>query len=251
MSIVEESGDKLTIASYLGYELPAGDKRLIPQLLELCNKPTTRKWALEGLKAVDPAIEDKRVLEWLRGAMRQQGRSPAEQQLLIAYLSYQKGPYGSRDAKTSLRFVPEVETFLFDPDEDTRRHARLAISRIEPADARGLVKRLNVRLEDERDKDRTEVIRALAAIGPQALPAEGKLESIALSASDPNRYSAGVALERIRDNGGNAYQNFGIDIGTTNFAPFNLRLDAERRELLPDGVYPPLDPMLGGGGGVF
>jgi HEAT repeat protein len=239
----------LTIASYLGYQLPAGDKRLIPQLLELCNKPATRNWALEGLKAVDPAIADERVLAWLQAALHQQGRSAADQQLLIGYLSYQKGPYGNRDSKISLRFVPEIETLLFDPDENTRRHTRLAVSRIEPADARGLVKRLNARLDDERDKDRTEVIRALAAIGPQALPAEGKLETIALSASDPNRYAAGVALERIRDNGDNAYQNLGIDVGTTNFAPFNLRLDAERRELLPDGDYPPHDPMLGGGGG--
>jgi thiol-disulfide isomerase/thioredoxin len=249
--IVEKSGDKFTFASYLVNQLSLGEKNLIPRLIELTKNSNTRNWGIQALKAVDPKLEDERVLKCFRDALGQKGQTAADVQMLIVYLSYPQNPGGGRDQNITLRFVPELEPFLFDPDEGTRRRARLAISWIQPADARELVKRLNARLDDESDKNRTEVIRALAAIGPQALPAESKLEQAATTTSDPDRYAAGVALERIRDNQDNASMNLGVDIQTTPFEPHRRQLDAERRELFPDGIYPPNDPMLGGGGGVF
>lgn len=248
--IVEKSGDQFTFASYLAYQLSPGEKNLIPRLIELTKNSNTRNWAIQGLKAIDPPLEDPRVLKCFRDALSQNGQSAADVQTVIYYLSYVQNP-SDPDRNTTLRFVPELESLLFDANEGTRRKARLAISWIQPADARELVKRLNARLDDESDKNRTEVIRALAAIGPQALTAESTLEKMAISSTDPNRYPAGVALERIRGNQDNASMNLGINASSTPFAPYQRQLEAERRELFPDGVYPPENRSFGGGGGVF
>jgi HEAT repeat protein len=207
--------------------------------------------AFIGLKAVDRTLERKEVLECFRESIQESAEDPEFLARTINYLRFQEFRQNGEPPFTSLRFVPEIEAALFHPDEKVRRAARIALTGIQPSDARGLVERLSKLLDDESRKDRTEVIRALAAIGPQSLPVEEKLTKMAHSKSDPNRYPAAVALEQIRGNRDESYQNLELDPGATDFSPYQRRLDAERKELFPNGIYPPRDPILGGGGGFF
>jgi hypothetical protein len=233
------------------YSIQQGDTSFLQPLLEYSRQDDIRDLALFGLKRVDPKLENKDVLQRFQEALHEKNQTAEQRAQLIASFCYPEYPQDGRQPYVAVRYAPELELLLFDPTESIRRAARSAVAGIDAENARGLVKLLGEYLADESRKDRPEVIRAVAAIGPHALPLSAQLEKIALSEADPHRYSAAVALERIRKNKDDAYQNLGIDPQTTVFAPFERQLDAERRELFPNGDYPPADQILGGGGGFF
>ena len=238
--------------NYIFAGIPAGDTSIIPQLLALSRQAEMQDYAFLGLKAVDPKLENKEVLARFQQSLHEKGHSAEFEAQQIHYFRYPEYPQGGQPPFTALRFVPELELALFNPSENVKKSARLAITSVQSADAKPLVDRLIHRLDDQSRSDRLAVIRALAAIGPLALSAEDRLRKIAHSETDADRYAAAVALERISQDTDRDYNSLlGINAQSTDVSPHERRLDAERKEIFPNGVYSPRDLILGGGGGFF
>jgi beta-lactamase regulating signal transducer with metallopeptidase domain/thiol-disulfide isomerase/thioredoxin len=262
--IYENSPEKSTIVTYLSYQLPAGEKELIPKLLALSQKGEgTRNLALSGLKAVDPQLQDDRVVLRLRELLMKPSEPPAQLQSAINQLLY-TDHYGARGGMgggmggpvLSLRWVPELQAMLFHPDVEVRQTARFAVSHIQKKDAAPLVEYLIHIIDTQGSgRQRREAIRALGALGPHAAPAEDKLLAIAHERTDPSRFVAAAALMGIQqeslDLGMGRQSQVNKVLGaapgeTLDWEGFGRKIDNERQEIL--GVY---SPSPGEGGGMF
>jgi hypothetical protein len=194
--IYEDSADKWTIVTYLSYQLPAGEKELIPKLLELSNKnEATQSLAISGLRAIDPKLEDVRVVARLRESLKDANQPPGELRGAINSLFYNSAGGGSGyGPQPELRWVPELQPLLFHPDPEVRQTARFAISKAQPRNATPLVEYLIKTLDTDDERERREAIRALAALDTRATPAEEKLKTIARDPKDNCRMAAAAAL---------------------------------------------------------
>lgn len=105
-------------------------------------------------------------------------------------ISMEKGP--------ALHYTPELFPLLFAPDESVRREARQALRFVTAADAPQIIEQLLSLLgDDARQVDHIEAIRALAAMGPKAIPALDKLTKM-LSTSDAKmRIASAAAIKMI------------------------------------------------------
>ena len=256
--IYENSPEKSTIVKYLANQLPAGETSLIPKLIELSNQSeATRSLALIGLKAVDPSLADDRVVARLRQSLTEADASPEQLRWAIHNLLFSpSGNYsGGMGQDLQLRMVPELQPLLFHPDLEVRQSARFVITKAQPKDAVALVERLKQIIDTQGSgRERQEAIRALAALGQRAMPAEDSLQTIAIDPKDPARIAAGAALLAMwpdivnwssADKLNKLFGPGAIERG--DWGDVMRKLQAEQQEIY--GRYQ--QTSVGGGGGFF
>jgi hypothetical protein len=256
--IYENSPEKSTIVKYLANQLPAGETSLIPKLIELSNQSeATRSLALIGLKAVDPSLADDRVVARLRQSLTEADASPEQLRWAIHNLLFSpSGNYsGGMGQDLQLRMVPELQPLLFHPDLEVRQSARFVITKAQPKDAVALVERLKQIIDSQGSgRERQEAIRALAALGQRAMPAEDSLQAIAIDPKDPARIAAGAALLAMwpdivnwssADKMNKLFGPGAIERG--DWGDVMRKLQAEQQEIY--GRYQ--QTSVGGGGGFF
>jgi hypothetical protein len=235
--------------------IPEGQDDAIPTLLSLSEKNDCQSEALAGLKAIDPRLDDERVLARFRQALVQSNGAPDQLVNQIDLFLYSDGSeLVNGSPKILLRFVPEIESLLFHPVLEVRQSARIAITHIRQRDAPILVKELMQIVDDDSNTDRVESIRALAAMGDRAKSAEPKLKQIAHTESDPGRFAAALAIMRIRpevgDWGDGKYAELFGEAGRKpeNYVVLRRGLEDESKGLFPVDAN---RSTFGGGGGVF
>lgn len=245
------SGPINSFGNYIFYQIPAGELGAILPLVELSEKKAFRQYALAGLKAVDPNLENSLVKDRFRQTLSDHNNSPALlmnaiEGLLIDFPNVGGvggggiggGLMGSRGKPPRLYYVPELEPLLFHRDELVRKNARWAIKFIQPADAQPLMKQLlAVIADDNRRADRVEAVRALAAMGIQAKPAESELLEVTRSKVDAGKFAASLSLEQIWGIDGwleaDYERAFGPDWQKIGHEQIQRDLEAERKELFP------------------
>jgi hypothetical protein len=151
--------------------------------------------------------------------------------------------------------VPELQPLLFHPDLEVRQSARFVITKAQPKDAVALVERLKQIIDTQGSgRERQEAIRALAALGQRAMPAEDSLQAIAIDPKDPARIAAGAALLAMwpdivnwssADKMNKLFGPGAIERG--DWGDVMRKLQAEQQEIY--GRYQ--QTSVGGGGGFF